>query len=308
MIVLKEVSKNLGGRQVLQDVSFHISEGECVGIIGRNGAGKTTLLNMISGILKADRGFLRVHFAKDTLKDPEALRKTAYISAGKSQLWEEWKLIDSFENCGKMYRISKEDFERRLRKLIEQFHMADCLPKRVRELSLGQKMLGEIIYSLLPEPRLLLLDEAMIGLDVSVKYKLMDLFQQIRKEKKTTMIFTSHNLTEIEKLCDRIILLEGGRILFDGSMEKIKRDFAPLYRLEIETEGDFPDLEDLPVEKLVIDHGRMAVQFDRQKIETAELLEHITKKCRVKDARIREPNLEDTIRKINRMAYPQTEK
>lgn len=244
---------------------------------------------------------MRVHFAKDTLTDFEALRKTAYISAGKSQLWSEWKLIDSFDNCGKMYRISREDFQSRLRKLTEQLDMEDCLQRRVCELSLGQRMRGEIIYALLPEPKLLLLDEAMIGLDVSVKYKLMDLFRRLKEEQKTTMILTSHNLTEIERLCDRIILLEGGKILFDGSIEKIKRDFAPLYQLEIEAEGDFPDLEDIPVEKLVINHNRIAVQFDKQKIETAELLEHITKKCRVKDARIKEPNLEDTIRKINSM-------
>lgn len=299
MIVIKDVSKKLGERQVLQDISFHIRKGECVGIIGRNGAGKTTLLNMISGILKIDAGFLRVHFAEDTLKNFEVLRKMAYISAGKSQLWRDWKLMDSFENCGKMYRIPKEEFQERLVQLTEQLDMKDCLDKKVYELSLGQRMRGEIIYSLLPNPELLLLDEAMTGLDVSVKCKIMDLFQQLKEEKQSTMIFTSHNLTEIEKLCDRVILLEEGKILFDGSIEKIKKDFAPLYQLEAEVEGNFPDLEDLPVEKFSINGNIISIQFDKQKIETAELLKHITGKCRIKDARIKEPNLEDTIRKIH---------
>lgn len=299
MIVIKDVSKKLDKKQVLQDISFHIKKGECVGIIGRNGAGKTTLLNMISGILKTDAGFMRVHFAEDTLKSFEVLRKMAYISAGKSQLWRDWKLMDSFENCGKMYRIPKEEFQERLGQLTEQLDMKECLDKKVYELSLGQRMRGEIIYSLLPKPELLLLDEAMIGLDVSVKCKIMDLFQQLKEEKKTTMIFTSHNLTEVEKLCDRVILLEEGKILFDGSIEKIKKDFAPLYQLDAEVEGNFPDLEDLPVEKFSINGNIISIQFDKQKIETAELLKHITGKCRIKDARIKEPNLEDTIRKIH---------
>lgn len=298
MIVVKDVSKRLGEKQVLQNISFHISEFESVGIIGKNGAGKTTLLNMISGLLKPDTGFLRLHLEKETLENFELLRKVSYVSGTKSQLWSDWKLLDSFENCAKMYRIEKRDFRRRLEELTELFEMTECLDKQVKSLSLGQRMRGEMIYALLPQPEILLLDEAMIGLDVSVKYKMMDFLEKLKKEKKTTMVITSHNLTEMERLCDRVILLERGSIIFDGSIEKIKRDFAPAYRLTIEVDGNFPDLEDLPIEKFVINNQTMTVLFDRQKVETAELLKHITGKCKLKDARIREPNLEDTIRKI----------
>lgn len=298
MIVVKDASKRLGEKQVLQNISFHISEFESVGIIGKNGAGKTTLLNMISGLLKPDTGFLRLHLEKETLENFELLRKVSYVSGTKSQLWSDWKLLDSFENCAKMYRIEKRDFRRRLEELTELFEMTECLDKQVKSLSLGQRMRGEMIYALLPQPEILLLDEAMIGLDVSVKYKMMDFLEKLKKEKKTTMVITSHNLTEMERLCDRVILLERGSIIFDGSIEKIKRDFAPAYRLTIEVDGNFPDLEDLPIEKFVINNQTMTVLFDRQKVETAELLKHITGKCKLKDARIREPNLEDTIRKI----------
>ena len=298
MIVVKDVSKRLGEKQVLQNISFHISEFESVGIIGKNGAGKTTLLNMISGLLKPDTGFLRLHLEKETLENFELLRKVSYVSGAKSQLWSDWKLLDSFENCAKMYRIEKRDFRRRLEELTELFEMTECLDKQVKSLSLGQRMRGEMIYALLPQPEILLLDEAMIGLDVSVKYKMMDFLEKLKKEKKTTMVITSHNLTEMERLCDRVILLERGSIIFDGSIEKIKRDFAPAYRLTIEVDGNFPDLEDLPIEKFVINNQTMTVLFDRKKVETAELLKHITGKCNLKDVRITEPNLEDTIRKI----------
>ena len=298
MIVVKDVSKRLGEKQVLQNISFHISEFESVGIIGKNGAGKTTLLNMISGLLKPDTGFLRLHLEKETLENFELLRKVSYVSGAKSQLWSDWKLLDSFENCAKMYRIEKRDFRRRLEELTELFEMTECLDKQVKSLSLGQRMRGEMRYALLPQPEILLLDEAMIGLDVSVKYKMMDFLEKLKKEKKTTMVITSHNLTEMERLCDRVILLERGSIIFDGSIEKIKRDFAPAYRLTIEVDGNFPDLEDLPIEKFVINNQTMTVLFDRKKVETAELLKHITGKCNLKDVRITEPNLEDTIRKI----------
>ena len=240
MIVVKDVSKRLGEKQVLQNISFHISEFESVGIIGKNGAGKTTLLNMISGLLKPDTGFLRLHLEKETLENFELLRKVSYVSGTKSQLWSDWKLLDSFENCAKMYRIEKRDFRRRLEELTELFEMTECLDKQVKSLSLGQRMRGEMIYALLPQPEILLLDEAMIGLDVSVKYKMMDFLEKLKKEKKTTMVITSHNLTEMERLCDRVILLERGSIIFDGSIEKIKRDFAPAYRLTIEVDGNFP--------------------------------------------------------------------
>lgn len=300
MIVVKNISKKLGDKQVLHDISFHIGAFENVGIIGKNGAGKTTLLNIISGILKPDSGFLRIHSAENAMEDYEILRKVTYVSGAKSQLWSEWKLKDSFENCAKMYHINKRDFAERLEKLSEIFEIKDCLNKKVQDLSLGQKMRGEIIYALLPEPEIILLDEAMIGLDVSVKYKIMKLFKEIKEEKKTTMIFTSHNLTEIEKLCDRIILIEEGNIIFDGSIEKIRKDVAPIYRLDIEVEGDFPDLEDLPIEKFMINQNKMSVSFDKQKIETVELLRHISKRCAVKDVKIKQPNLEDTIRKIDK--------
>lgn len=298
MIVVKNVSKTLGGRKVVNDISFHIAPFEGTGIIGKNGAGKTTLLNIMSGILKADCGFIRISGCKDTLKDYGTLRKLVYVSGTKSQLWSDMKLIYSFDNCGKMYGMGKRDFKERLGMLTDIFDIEDCLYKPVNQLSLGQKVRGELVYALLPEPEILFLDEAMIGLDVSVRERIMSVLNELKESMKATIIYTSHNLVEVERLCDRIILIDNGMKIFDGSVESIMRGYAPEYKIDFEIQGEFPDMEDLPVEKYVMDNNILSIKFQKQKVETVAIIRHITDRCRINNIKLTEPNLEDTVKKI----------
>ncbi|MBQ4523923.1 MAG: ATP-binding cassette domain-containing protein [Lachnospiraceae bacterium] len=298
MIVLKEIEKALGKKIVLKNLSFHIAFGEKVGIIGLNGAGKTTLMNVISGILKPDKGFIRVNGVESPMEHHHALRNIAYISGTRPQLWKDLKIKDSYEHCQKMYQIDKETAKCRLNALDEIFEVKPFLTAVPNSLSLGERMRCELVYGLLAEPEILMLDEALIGLDVSIKHKIMGYFEQCRMEKKSTMLFTSHNLLEVEKLCDRVILLDKGEIIFDGSIKRMMKEFAPLYRIEVKFEGNLPDFEDLPLEKFYYEHGVLEVVFDKQKIETTQLIKHIMEKCTVKDVKIKEPDLEDTIKKI----------
>ena len=298
MIVLKNVSKKLQEKTVLDNISFHISPNENVGIVGRNGAGKTTLLNVIAGTMKPDCGFLRVEGAENTLGNPGVLRNMSYVSGTKYQLWEDIKVRDSFNHCIEMYRIPKETAQKRLEELEKVFEIEKFLDSIPKSLSLGERMRCELVYALLAKLEILLLDEAMIGLDVSIKYKIMQYLAEIKEEKKTTILYTSHNLVEIEKLCDRIILIDEGRIIFDGSIERIMQEFSPLYHLEIKVADVLPDLEDLPVEQLCIENDAMHIIYDKQKIDTAQILRHIMEKSKVQDVRLFEPDLEGTIKKI----------
>lgn len=300
MIVVKDVRKQFKDKQVLNGVSFHIAPFESVGIIGKNGAGKTTLLNMISGVLKEDSGFIRINACRDTLSDIQTLKKISYVSGTRTQLWSDMKLVYSFENCGKMYGISKRDYEERLKELAVFFDMEDCLKKPVTQLSLGQKMRAELMYAFLSKPEILLLDEAMIGLDVSVKDRIMKALEKLKEDRETTIVYTSHNLAEIEKLCNRILLLDQGKIIFAGTVEEIQREAAPEYQIDIELEGKVPDLEDLPVEKYTIDKNILSISFNKQKVEAATVIKHIINKCSIKNVKITEPNLEDTIKNIYR--------
>lgn len=298
MIVLKNISKRLQNKLILDDISFHISQNENVGIIGLNGAGKTTLLNVISGLIEPDGGFLRVGGTKNLLESNAARRKIAYVSATKSQLWEDIKIQDSFEHCIKMYQIPKKDAKVRLEELEKIFEIGDFLNTLPQNLSLGERMRCELVYALLIQPQILLLDEALIGLDVSIKYKIIQYFSKMREEKKSTIIYTSHNLTEVEKLCDRIILIDHGRMIFDGSVERILREYSPQYHLEIQVGENLPDFEDLPFEKITIEKDRIHIVYDNQKIDTAQILKHIMEKNKIMDIRLFEPDLERTIQKI----------
>ena len=249
MIVLKDICKKLGENQVLDHISFHISPNENVGIIGLNAAGKTTLLNVIAGVLKPDSGFIRVGGSENVFEDKKMLRKLSYVSGMRHQLWEDLRVKDSFENGIKMYHLDEKRAKARLEELEELFEIKDLVHMRPQKLSLGERMRCELVYGLLAEPQILMLDEAMIGLDVSVKYKIMEYFQEYRKKRQSTILFTSHNLMEVENLCDRIILLDKGTVIFDGSVERIMKEFAPLYRMKMKTEGVLPDFDDLPLEK-----------------------------------------------------------
>lgn len=298
MIVLKNVSKKLQKKEVLKDISFHISPNENVGIIGLNGAGKTTLLNVMAGLIKPDSGFIRVDGAENVIENEQVLRKMTYVSSAKKQLWEDIRVKDSFDHCIQMYHISRQDAQTRLKELEEVFEMKELLDSVPGSLSLGERMRCELAYALLAEPKILLLDEAMIGLDVAVKYKIMQYFQKLRQEKKMTILYTSHNLVEVERLCDRIILIDHGRIIFDGSVARIMQEFSPLYHVEIKVGEVLPDFEDLPFEKISIEKDRIHIVYDKQKIDTAQILRHILEKSKIQDVRLFEPDLEGTIRKI----------
>ena len=295
MIILKDINKTMENRHIIKDCTFHIKPGECVGLLGKNGAGKTTLLNLMSGMLVPDTGFLRINDTKDLLESKRARKNLVYISGVKSQLWQDLRVRDSFAHCIKMYGADKS----RLDELIQICEIGPLLDSYPQNLSLGERMRCEIAYALLADASILFMDEVMIGLDITVKQRIFSYLQQIKDERKTTMIYTSHNLMEVQRLCDRVLLIDEGRLIFDGSIERIMREYAPLYQLKITPEGNrLPDFEDLPVRKLVMDGEQLCIYFDNRDIEKAELIKFITKKCDVKDLKLIEPDLEETIKQI----------
>ncbi len=298
MIVLKDINKSFGVKQVLKDISFYIAPGEKVGIIGKNGAGKTTLLRIMNGTLKPDEGFIRIHYTENPLENFQVLKDIICISGTQSQLWKDMRIKDSFDNCMRMYRLPKEKARERFHKLVEVLEVEPLLNELPGSLSLGERMRCELVYALLVEAPILMMDEVMLGLDVSVKHKVMQYFEVYCKEKECTLIYTGHNLTEVEKLCDRILLIDKGNIIFDGSIDRIMREFSPLYRMEIRIGGKFPDMEDLPIEWISMENERMTIAYDKRKIDTAQILKHLKDKTILSDIKLYEPDLESTIKKV----------
>ncbi|MDE6760381.1 MAG: ATP-binding cassette domain-containing protein [Lachnospiraceae bacterium] len=283
---------------MLKEISLHIAENENVGLIGLNGAGKTTLLNVIVGAVKPDTGFVRTNGRESLIEDKKSLRDLVFVSGIKSQLWEELTVKASLENCIKIYQIDPKVYEIRLRRLEEIFETKELMNIRPRNLSLGERMRCELVYAMIAEPQILILDEVLIGVDVAIKHKIMQFFETYRQEKQSTIIYTSNNLAEVERLCDRVILIDEGQIIFDGKTERIISEFSPYYRMEVRISDGLPDFEDLPLEKYSIDSDNVVIDYDIHKIETTRILEHLMEKSTISDIRLSEPDLEGTIRKI----------
>ncbi len=296
MIVLKNICKTFEDKKVLEDISFHIAEGESVGIIGLNGAGKTTLLNIIAGLLKPDSGFIRINGAKQLIAKRPALKEVAYISGTKSQLWEDMVIKSSFENAAIMYGIDSDSYNHTLDEMDEVLRVKELLDTNPKNLSLGERMRCELMYALLTNPKILMLDEAMIGLDVTIKHQIVEYFANNRS--KYTLLYTSHNLLEVERICDRIILIDKGKIIYDGKTKNIIKEFSPMHRLEFNIQGMFPDFLDIPVRKYKVNNNQLTIEYDKEIIDTAQIIKYVMSTNKINDVRLFEPDLEDTIKKI----------
>lgn len=219
-LVIKKVEKKVA----VDDISFTIYEGDFIGFIGPNGAGKTTTIKMMSGIIHPTGGMIDVmSFTPHRLQNAFK-RKFAITMGQKNQLWWDIPALDSFQLLKEIYEIEDNDYQNILEELTELLDVKHILNVPLRNLSLGERMKMEIIGSLLHYPKILFLDEPTIGLDVSSRRRIREFLKHINKEKKVTVILTSHYLEDIEELCNRIIAIQKGKIVYDGSLKLISGD------------------------------------------------------------------------------------
>ncbi len=209
-------------KKAVDNISFSVESGEIVAFIGPNGAGKSTTIKMLTGILYKDTGSIKIMGI-----DPEKERKKLAYKIGtvfgqKEQLWIHLTPYDNFKFIGEIYDIPKSQVEKKIKEYIEMFELSDFINTPVRNLSLGQRIICEIVASLIYEPSILFLDEPTIGLDPVVKEKIRVLIKRLNKEKKTTIFLTSHDISDIEKLCKRVIIVNDGKIVLDDTMEHLK--------------------------------------------------------------------------------------
>ncbi|UFJ42477.1 ATP-binding cassette domain-containing protein [Brevibacillus humidisoli] len=210
-------------KRVVDNLTMEIAEGEFVGYLGPNGAGKSTTIKMLSGVLTPTSGEIRA-LGLDPVKDRKKHAQNIGVLYGqRSQLWWDLPLTESFELLKAIYRIPDRDYKRRLNRFAEALHMGDTLKRPVRQLSLGERMKGEIVAALLHAPPIVFLDEPTIGLDIVSKNYIQEFLRMINREEKTTIILTSHNMDDTEKLCKRVILIDNGRVMFDGTQDSLRR-------------------------------------------------------------------------------------
>lgn len=291
--------------KAVDGVSFRVDDGESVGYIGANGAGKSTTIKMMSGILTPTSGEILID-GKRPYKSRErnAVLKTIGVVFGqKTQLWYDLPLTETYDLLRYIYDVSEADYTRRMGELIELLDMKPFMDAPVRTLSLGQRMRADLAAAMLHNPKTLFLDEPTIGLDVLVKRKLIEAIKELKNQYRTTLILTTHAMSDIELLCDRVIVLDAGKILFDGSLEKVKHMFGDKRNVTIQTPTpiDASVISDkYPIDGVKTDGEGLLTTFtiDAQKLKIDVLLDALLKNYKVTDIKLSETGIEQVVEKI----------
>lgn len=284
--------------KAVDNVTFTIDEGEIVGYIGPNGAGKSTTIKMLSGILRPDEGKIIIN-GMDPFKDRVKYVKTIGVVFGqKSQLWWDIPAIDSFDLLKDIYRIPDEEYIKTRDELVSILSLEDIIKKPVRQLSLGERMKCELVASLLHNPKILFLDEPTIGLDAISKVIVRDFIKKINKEKKVTVILTSHDMADIESLASRVIVIGNGKKLYDGSVNDIKKKYSNTRIVEIYYEGlkKIPKIDNIEI--ISNDNGVIKLKIDAKKISVSEVTREYSMVCEIKDINVLNMPIDDIIYKL----------
>lgn len=290
----------------VKDISFEIPQGEICGYIGENGAGKSTTIKMLTGILVPTAGHLRVNGFVPHKDREKFVGGIGVVFGQRSQLWWDIGVIESFQLLRKVYRVPEDDYRKRLDELVERLQLGELLNRPVRKLSLGQRMRCEIVASLLHNPSILFLDEPTIGLDIVVKTEIRDFLKTLNREQGTTILLTTHDLQDIEALCTRVIMLDDGRIIYDGGLDELKnrwsrgREIVFQFGDRIKT-GQLAELTaGLPGVTWRADNDVTASMWLPNEVKVADALARVVGETRldIRDMKIVETNTDDIVREI----------
>lgn len=290
--------------RAVKDISFTIPKGEICGYIGENGAGKSTTIKMLTGILVPTSGEIEVNGFVPYKDRERFVRRIGVVFGQRSQLWWDIGVIESFRLLRKVYRVPEKEFKLRLDELTERLQLQDLLNRPVRKLSLGQRMRCELAASLLHNPDILFLDEPTIGLDIVVKTEIREFLKSMNRRYGTTVLLTTHDLQDIEALCSRVIMLDDGNIIYDGSLDELKTKWGKGRELSFRLHEPIPQqrLEQL-TEGLGVTWtkeneltAKVWVPFEAAPVST--VLSRVVGAVEVGDVSILEPNTDDIVREI----------
>lgn len=282
----------------VDDVSLSVPAGAMVGYIGPNGAGKSTTVKLLIGILVPTSGTVRVD-GRDPSRDRiEVARRIGVVFGQRTQLWWDLPLADSFELLRHIYRVPADRHRSTLGDLVELLDMGPFLTTPVRQLSLGQRMRGELAAALLHEPPVLLLDEPTIGLDVVSKEAVRAFLAERNRDAGTTVLLTTHDLADVERLCDRLLIVDHGRIIEDGTVEGVKARYGEERTLVVDLEVPGPALAVPGATVVRVEGPRQWLRFHRDDHTASSLLAAVGERAAVRDLTIEEPAIEDVVRTI----------
>ena len=284
--------------RAVDSVSFTVQRGEIVGYLGPNGAGKSTTIKMLTGILVPSSGSVTVNGYVPHRQRKENAKHIGVVFGQRSHLWFDLPVQESFELLQRIYRIPEVQYRDNVEMFDALLNLGDFFQTPVRQLSLGQRMRADIAAALLHNPDVLFLDEPTIGLDVVAKARIREFIQQINAEREVTVVLTTHDLDDVEKLCKRVILIDNARLCFDGELATLRRLLSTERLLSVDYAEVYPDIT-IPNVHIVYQEGvRVQYRFSPEVISAADLIRTILQKFRIVDISIQEPDIEELIKTV----------
>lgn len=297
--------------KAVDDISFDIEAGEIVGYIGPNGAGKSTTIKMMTGILKPSSGVLQVNGLMPYSNRIKQAQIMGVVFGQRTQLWWDLPVIESFKILREIYKVNQKTFDEHMGMFNELVGLKALYSQQVRTLSLGQRMLCDIAASFLHNPQVVFLDEPTIGLDISVKAKIRSLIKTLNAQRNTTIILTTHDLGDVEALCHRIIIIDKGKILYDGDIKRVTALFGAYRTLKLQVD-DYNDstlvaLQDKLTERFGTDNGSTIAQteefwtdvtFDQARTPLSDVLAVVMSNFKVSDVRVVEISMENVVQQV----------
>ncbi len=287
--------------KAVDDISFEIGEGEIVGYIGANGAGKSTTIKMMCGILHPTEGSVIVDGMGFDKNRQDINRKMGVVFGQKTQLWWDIPLIETFKILKSIYEVSDEDYEERFNYLCDLLDMKPFLTQAVRSLSLGQRMRADFAAALIHSPKIVYLDEPTIGLDVLVKDKIRGAIKELNKKYGITVILTTHDMKDIEELCSRIIIIDKGKILYDGKLSDIKYKFGNTKTIFIPSNISLDEAalaERFGAVAVESQEELLAIKFSQNDVDLDDMLLYLINTYHIKDFKIEDISIEDITKKL----------
>ena len=282
----------------VENIDFSVAKGELVGFIGPNGAGKSTTIKMMTGILVPSSGEMKVLGNIPYQKRKANASKIGVVFGQRSQLWWDLPVYDTFLLLKKIYKIPSETFDHNMKIFKERLGLESFYKQPVRQLSLGQRMRADIAASLLHNPEIIFLDEPTIGLDVVVKKQIREFIREINRERNVTVILTTHDMRDIEEICDRIVMIDKGKVVMDMPVSDVRGKLGGTSSLVVDFESD-PKTIELPNVLVADQQGlRWTFSFSSKDMTAGQLISKIASKHNVLDITIKEPEIEDIIREI----------
>ena len=284
--------------RAVDGITFSVERGELVGYVGPNGAGKSTTVKMLTGILVPSAGRISVAGYEPSRQRVQLARRIGVVFGQRVQLWWDLPLRDSFELLRHVYRVPAPRHRENLDAFTEILELGPFLDTPVRQLSLGQRMRGELTAAMLHDPEIVFLDEPTIGLDIIAKARVREFLAAANRERGVTVLLTTHDLSDIERLCSRMLIIDHGRVIYDGGVDALKERFGEERTLIVDLEEPAPPLEIDGARVVRVEGPRQWLRFRRDQVTAAELTAAVAARARLVDLAIEEPEIEEIVRRI----------